>query len=396
MIKPATQKQINLALKLGIPNPERNPRHILKTLIDQAIERQKEDRHQAYERIAEEINHRADLLHYTGDMQQVGQVYQGLCPFHTERTGSFTVYPDSNSWYCFGACQEGGDVISFIQKQHNLDFIEAIKGLASDCGIPLPDTNGSQAQVVPLAPPPPPPKPPRKPARQKEYKWQEQWWQQKAQQEVADATERLLSYANGYADEARDYVYNARHFSTEAIQAFGLGQLMSCRWNGRAKQSVPIGNAITIPWRGPNGTIKAVQHRLIKNKQRFNQKAGGERTLFGTHLLQPSKDRILIVYEGEFNAISSWQIVQEEGMPICSISFGPEDNAARVAPLIEQLSTMYCATVVWADKMEIAQTIKANLHLQSYDAQDANDLLKIGNLQGILEKCLTHFGFSQE
>ena len=53
----------------------------------------------------------------------------GLCPFHNEKTGSFTVFNDTNSYYCFG-CGAGGEVISFIRNIENLDFTEAIKLLA--------------------------------------------------------------------------------------------------------------------------------------------------------------------------------------------------------------------------------------------------------------------------
>ena len=51
---------------------------------------------------------------------------KGLCPFHSERTPSFTVYPESNSYYCFG-CGAGGDAVTFIKNIENLDYIEALK-----------------------------------------------------------------------------------------------------------------------------------------------------------------------------------------------------------------------------------------------------------------------------
>lgn len=54
-----------------------------------------------------------------------------VCPFHAEKTPSFVVYRDSNSWYCFGACGSGGDAISFIQKLHDCSFKEAIDKLVN-------------------------------------------------------------------------------------------------------------------------------------------------------------------------------------------------------------------------------------------------------------------------
>ena len=58
-----------------------------------------------------------------------GRVRQGVCPFHAEMEGSFTVYGDSQRWYCFG-CGEGGDVLDFLQRLEGLSLPEAIRRLA--------------------------------------------------------------------------------------------------------------------------------------------------------------------------------------------------------------------------------------------------------------------------
>jgi hypothetical protein len=62
-------------------------------------------------------------------LRKSGSRFVGLCPFHDDRSPSFFVYPDTQTWYCFG-CNQGGDVISFAMKINNLDFSEAIKILA--------------------------------------------------------------------------------------------------------------------------------------------------------------------------------------------------------------------------------------------------------------------------
>jgi hypothetical protein len=59
-------------------------------------------------------------------LKKVGKNLVGLCPFHNEKNPSFYVYPESNSFYCFG-CQEGGNIINFIKKINNIDFKEAVK-----------------------------------------------------------------------------------------------------------------------------------------------------------------------------------------------------------------------------------------------------------------------------
>lgn len=72
-------------------------------------------------------------------LKRTGSTYKGLCPFHNERTPSFTVYPNTGSFYCYG-CQNGGDVVTFIKSAENLDYIEAVKYLADRCGMSMPDT----------------------------------------------------------------------------------------------------------------------------------------------------------------------------------------------------------------------------------------------------------------
>ena len=72
------------------------------------------------------------------NLRRRGKNLVGLCPFHNEKTPSFCVYPENNSFYCFG-CNKGGDVISFIMGVENLDFAEAVKFLAQRAGLPLPE-----------------------------------------------------------------------------------------------------------------------------------------------------------------------------------------------------------------------------------------------------------------
>lgn len=67
-----------------------------------------------------------------------GRNYVCLCPFHSEKTPSCTVYPETQSFYCFG-CGAGGDVITFVMKSENLEYIEAVKFLAERSGVSMPD-----------------------------------------------------------------------------------------------------------------------------------------------------------------------------------------------------------------------------------------------------------------
>lgn len=92
------------------------------------------------EDIINEIKYRNDIEATIGqyvNLKRRGKTLVGLCPFHGEKTPSFTVYPDSASFYCFG-CGVGGDVFTFTGLMENLDYIESVKLLAERSGITLP------------------------------------------------------------------------------------------------------------------------------------------------------------------------------------------------------------------------------------------------------------------
>lgn len=72
------------------------------------------------------------------NLRRRGKNLVGLCPFHNEKTPSFTVYPENGSFYCFG-CRVGGDVITFVRRMENLDYMEAVKQLADRSGMALPE-----------------------------------------------------------------------------------------------------------------------------------------------------------------------------------------------------------------------------------------------------------------
>ncbi len=87
--------------------------------------------------VIEEIKYKSDLESVISSyitLKRRGKNLIGLCPFHGEKTPSFTVYPENGSFYCFG-CKVGGDVFTFTKLIENLDYIDAVKLLAERCGV---------------------------------------------------------------------------------------------------------------------------------------------------------------------------------------------------------------------------------------------------------------------
>ena len=99
--------------------------------------------------IIEEIKSRSDIVKVISDyikVQQSGINYKGLCPFHGEKTPSFYINTSKQIYKCFG-CGEGGDVINFIMKIENLEFMDAVKLLAKDCGIEINTNMDEQSKI---------------------------------------------------------------------------------------------------------------------------------------------------------------------------------------------------------------------------------------------------------
>lgn len=91
----------------------------------------------------QELKARSDLAEIAAsyvDLKRSGRNLVGLCPFHSEKTPSFNIYPEGGNFYCFG-CETGGDVITFIRRIENLDYMEAVRFLAQRAGMQVPENN---------------------------------------------------------------------------------------------------------------------------------------------------------------------------------------------------------------------------------------------------------------
>jgi DNA primase len=154
--------------------------------------------------IIETIKAKIDAVEEIGlvvTLHKSGKSYKGLCPFHNERTPSFYVFADAQTWHCFG-CNEGGDIFTFVQKQQSLEFREALQYLAEKAGIAVEEYAGPPSEAEREA----------SAARQRLLKLNEDallWFHQ-----------ALLHSKE--AEGARAYVLS-RGISMDSVVAFGIG-----------------------------------------------------------------------------------------------------------------------------------------------------------------------------
>ncbi len=99
--------------------------------------------------VIDDIKDRIDIVDIVGEtvkLKKSGRTHTGFCPFHSNtRTPSFVVWPETGTWKCFGACNTGGDVFTYVMKRDGLDFREALEQLAGRAGVELPRRAEPQA-----------------------------------------------------------------------------------------------------------------------------------------------------------------------------------------------------------------------------------------------------------
>lgn len=158
--------------------------------------------------IIDEIIFRNDIEQVIGSyvtLKRAGSNLNGLCPFHNEKTPSFTVFPGTKSFYCFG-CGAGGDVISFVMRSENLDYREALEFLAARAGITIPDDNDGQRENTV--------------SRKRMYEMN---------MEAAKFFRSCL-FDEKYGNEAMAYLHGERKLSMATIKHFGLGFSPNNAW----------------------------------------------------------------------------------------------------------------------------------------------------------------------
>ena len=152
----------------------------------------------------DEILARTDIDNLIGgyvSLKRAGDTYKGLCPFHSEKSPSFTVYPRTASFYCFG-CGIGGDAVTFIKQIEHLDYPDALEFLARRAGITVIDDN-------------------RKDSREEKKYDRERFFAMN--KDAANFFHKCLMADNTEAKAALDYFTEKRKLSLATVKHFGLG-----------------------------------------------------------------------------------------------------------------------------------------------------------------------------
>jgi DNA primase len=198
----------------------------------------------------EEVRHRLDIAEVIGEhvrLEKSGQRFKGLCPFHQEKTPSFTVDPERGFYHCFG-CGEGGDIFSFVMERDGLSFPEALRQLARRAGVQI-ENNPMAAQ-----------------------KRQRRELLEKAN-EIARERFRRHLFKHPQAEHARRYISD-RGFSRAMIDRFQLGFALDS-WDDLLN---------TLAAEGINATV-AEEAGLVKPGDR-----GGHYDTFRNRIIFPITD----------------------------------------------------------------------------------------------------------
>lgn len=303
----------------------------------------------------------ADVISQYISLKRAGNRLNGLCPFHSEKTPSFTVFPDTASYYCFG-CGAGGDVITFIMNTEHLSYPDAVALLAQKCHLPLPEDSGSDEST-------------RKRARQIEMNKlaARRFFSNLKDPATPQGMEYFLArglskatitkFGLGFAADSftdlRDHLREAGFGYEEAYEA---GLLIKSQKNGKYYDK--FRNRVMFPVIDVRGNVVAFSGRVLDDsKPKYMNSPETllykkSQTVFGLNLAKSNTDGIIILVEGNLDVASLHQAGFVGAVAPLGTAFTKEQA---------RLLSKYAQTVVVAfdmDKAGIKATDKAIEYLK--------------------------------
>lgn len=275
----------------------------------------------------EQVRERADIVEVIGThvrLRRSGRNFMGLCPFHNEKTPSFSVNPERGFFHCFG-CGAGGTVFNFIMKVEGLTFPEAIESLARRYGIRLPERAGGDAAST---------------ERNDFFRTNQvaaEFFSHVLWNTPDGATAREYLESRGVsADTARAFMLGyapSRPGSlARALEKRGLGEhgikLGLLKREGAASAYDSFRARVMFPIRDVQGRVLAFGGRVLENRQPKYLNSpesplySKARTLYGLYEARQAisqRDRVIVV-EGYFDAIALWQAGLRETVASCGTS----------------------------------------------------------------------------
>ena len=326
-----------------------------------------------------------DVVGHYVTLKRSGANMFGLCPFHGEKTASFSVAPDKGIYYCFG-CHKGGGVINFMMELEGLSYPDAVRNLAARVGMEVPEDEQYQSR----------------------YRQQERLWA--LHKEAARFFHSQLYAPVGKA--ALEYAYG-RGMSKSILTTFGVGYapdswdslVKAMKAKGYTEEELKESGLVTVSQKNGNifdrfrdrlmfpiidvrGNVIGFGGRIIKNDPNAAKYLNSPETLifnkrknlFGLNLAKKSKAGSLILVEGNIDVVTLHQYGFDNAIASLGTSL-TEEQAALMTRYAEQIILIYDGDKAGQNATQRAIPIleKAGLQvkvLQLKDAKDPDEFLK--------------------
>ncbi|HEX2193407.1 MAG TPA: DNA primase [Candidatus Limnocylindria bacterium] len=302
--------------------------------------------------LAAEIKSKLPVIDVVGEtvaLKRAGSAYKGLCPFHSEKTPSFVVSPDRETWHCFG-CGEGGDIFTFLMRRDGVDFRDALARLAERAGVELSERTAKEDR--------------RKRRLREALEAAVAWYRevflqahqaQRARDYLAErglSVETLERFAIGYAPNTWDAMTRrliGRGFTNEELIGAGLASP-----SNRGGVVDKFRGRIIIPIRDASGRAVGLGGRIMPGAdgpKYLNSPAGPlfdkSRTLFGIDLAKNAirREKLAVIVEGYTDVMAAHQA----GFANVVASLGTALTAGQV-----ELATRYADAVALAYDVDLA------------------------------------------